>query len=51
MKLFKLRIKERGCDTILTPELAGDFTREYAEQWFGVHDPDVEWYEIEEKDL
>ena len=48
MAHFKARIKERGRDHILTPQLIGDFTRDYAEDWFGVHEPDVEWYEIVE---
>lgn len=51
MKHYKAQIKECGRDHILTPELIGDKTIQEAEEWFGVHDPDVEWYKIEEVEL
>lgn len=48
MRYFKARIKEIGQPHILTPEFLGDdyITIEYLEKFWGVHEKDVEWYEI-----
>lgn len=51
MKIFKAKIKEKGKETILTSEL---WTHNYvtiadAEKHWGVHNDDVEWYEITEE--
>ena len=47
---YELKIKERGKDSILTPS---HYTSEnedpgldYIKKFFGVEDPDVEWYKI-----
>lgn len=48
MRHFTARIKEKGNLHILTPEYMGDdnTTVEYLEKFWGVHEEDVEWYEI-----
>lgn len=48
---FKARIKEKGNDTILTPEHWGYVTEEDCVKFWGLNNPDVEWYEIEEIQL
>lgn len=52
MKIFKAKIKERNNDHILTPEYWGDdfTTIDFVESYWGVHDDDVEWYEIKVED-
>lgn len=45
---WKIRVKERGSDHILTPEYIGYSDREEMIDFFGLENPDVEWYEIEE---
>lgn len=52
MKRFKARVKEVGNDHILTPEYLGDdnTTTEFLEEFWGCHNADVEWFEIEEYD-
>lgn len=50
MKRFKAKIKERGSDHYLTPSYTGsdETTIEFLEEFWGVHEPDVESYEIVE---
>mgnify|MGYP007113739400 CR=1 FL=1 len=45
---WKIRLKERTTGHICTPEHIGYFTREQVIEFFGLENPDVEWYEIEE---
>lgn len=51
MKIFKAKIKEKDNEHILTPELWTDdyHTIEDAEKHWGVHNDDVEWYEMTEE--
>jgi hypothetical protein len=48
MAKFNLQIKEKGHDSILTPSYEGDVDRAFVEDFFGVHNPDVEWYKIDQ---
>ena len=48
MKHWKAEIKEVGNDHILTPELHGDFDREYCIKFWGLEEADVEWYKLYE---
>lgn len=52
MKKFSVRIKEKN-GAILTPVYIGDdsTTIEFVEDFFGVHEPDVEDYEIKEQNI
>lgn len=45
---FKIRCKERTTGQILTPEYTGYKNREQIIEFFGLEEPDIEWYEIEE---
>ncbi len=45
---WKIRLKERTAGHILTPEYIGYSDREEVIKFFGLENPDVEWYEIEE---
>lgn len=44
---WKVTIKEVGGD-VLTPELHGPYDLEDVKKHFGLEEPDVEWYSIEE---
>ena len=46
MKVWKVRLKEVGNDHILEPSLVKDCDRNYVIKWFGLDQPDIEWYEI-----
>ncbi len=48
MKRFKVKIKEKGCDHILQPELLLDEkrTEDDVKKFLGLETPDVEWYQI-----
>lgn len=46
MKTWKVTLKEVG-GSVLHPSLTGDFDRDYVIKWFGLDQPDVEWYELE----
>lgn len=48
MNKFRVQIKERGNDSVLTPVYEGDKSREEVADFFGCHESDVEWYRIEE---
>ena len=39
-------MKEKGNDTILTPEVWGEKTKEDVIAFFGLENEDVEWYQI-----
>ncbi len=45
---WKIRLKERTTGHILTPEYIGYHNREEVIEFFGLENPDVEWYEIKE---
>lgn len=47
MKVWKLQIKEIGNDNILTPQLWADVNEEYVINFYGLKNPDIEWYKIE----
>lgn len=48
MKHFTAKIKEHGNDHILTPSYTGDVDKEFLIKFWGLNEPDVEWYTIEE---
>lgn len=50
-KRWKVRVKEVGNDSILTPEVWGYYTKEQVIDFLGLDKPDVEWYKIEEDKL
>lgn len=39
-------MKEKGNDTILTPEVCGEKTKEDVIAFLGLENEDVEWYQI-----
>lgn len=45
---FKITVKERSTGHIVTPEFIGYKTREQVIEFFGLREPDIEWYKIEE---
>lgn len=45
---FKIRAKERTTGQIVTPEYIGYKTRDEIIEFFGLEEPDIEWYEITE---
>ena len=49
-KTFNVQVKEKGKDGILTPSYTGDVDREFVINFFGLREPDVEWYKIEVKE-
>ena len=46
-KRWQVTIKEKGNDNLLTPKLFGYYEREDVIKWFGLNDPEIEWYKIE----
>ena len=50
-KHFKIRVKERTTGQIVTPEYVGYKTREQVIKFFGLKEPDIEWYEITEVEI
>lgn len=50
-KHFKIRAKERTTGQIVTPEYVGNKTREQVIEFFGLEEPDIEWYEISEVEI
>ena len=53
MKHFKATIKEKGMDGVirpLRPEFVGDATKEYLINFWGLNNPDVLEWKIEELD-
>lgn len=45
-KRWRVKMKEKGNDTILTPEVWGEKTKEDVIAFFGLENEDVEWYQI-----
>lgn len=45
---FKIRAKERTTGQIVTPEFIDYKTRSEVIEFFGLEEPDIEWYEITE---
>lgn len=50
MKHYEITIKEVGRPNPLKTSLSGNKTRQQVIEWFGLENPDVEWYTIEEKE-
>ena len=48
MRHWKCTIKEVGNNHLLTPELTGDYDEKYCVKFWGLNEPDVEWYKLEE---
>ena len=48
MKHWKATIKERNKNGLLTPSYIGNVTKEFLIDFWGLNEPDVEWYEIHE---
>ena len=46
---YKIRAKERTTGRIVTPEYIGPKTRAQVIEFFGLEEPDIEWYEITEE--
>lgn len=49
MKTWEITIKEVGNPHLLHPSYTGDVDRDFIIEFFGLNEPDVEWYKIEEK--
>lgn len=47
---FKIIAKERCTGHIVTPEYTGNKTREQVIEFFGLREPDIEWFKIEESE-
>lgn len=47
MITWKATIKERGCKTLLTPTYTGDVNENFLIDFWGLKEPDVEWYHLE----
>lgn len=45
---YEIEMKEVGKDHILHPSHTGYLTREEVIKFFGLNEPDVEWYKIKE---
>lgn len=45
---WKIRLKERTTGQICTPEYSGYLDRKGIVEFFGLEEPDVEWYDIKE---
>lgn len=45
---WKITVKERATGRIFTPEYIGYSDREEMIDFFGLENPDVEWYRLEE---
>lgn len=43
---FKIRAKERTTGQIVTPEFIGYKSQNEVIEFFGLEEPDIEWYEI-----
>ena len=48
MKKYKVRYREVGSDRVRETTYIGPLSRGRCYQVFGLHMPDVEWYEVEE---
>lgn len=50
MYTYEVEIKERGRDKVLTPSYSSStkLSRMFLVNWFGLNEPDIEWYRIVE---
>ena len=48
MKQYKITMKEVGTERPLESFYYGDVSREYLIDFYGLKQPDIEWYNIEE---
>lgn len=48
MKHYKIRIREVGRSNVIVTEHHGNLDRAGVIEFFGLNQPDVEWYEITE---
>lgn len=46
---YRIRAKERTTGRIVTPEYIGSKTRAQVIEFFGLKEPDIEWFEITEE--
>ena len=46
MKTFNITIKEVDNPNLLHPSYTGDVDRKFIIEFFGLNEPDVEWYEL-----
>lgn len=51
MKTYNVTIKEVGNPNLLHPSYTGDVDRDFIIDFFGLNEPDVEWYKIEENEM
>ena len=47
-KKWAVEAKEKYSDSILRPELHGYYDRNDVIEFFGLNEPDIEWYKITE---
>lgn len=47
-KHWKIEVKEKYSDAILKPELHGNYDKEDVIKFFGLNEPDIEWFKIYE---
>lgn len=47
MATYNITVKEVGNPRLLHPSYTGDVDEQFIIQFFGLKDPDVEWYKIE----
>ena len=47
MKTWKVKIKEVGNDHIIETSYIGEVNGAEVVKWFGLDQPNVEWYELE----
>jgi hypothetical protein len=48
MRHWVCEIKEKGKEHTVSPELIGDYDEKYCVEFFGLKNPDVEWYKLRE---
>jgi hypothetical protein len=48
MRHWKCEIKEVGNDHTVMSELIGDYDEDYCVRFWGLKNPDVEWYKLQE---
>lgn len=51
MKTYNVTIKEVGNPNLLHPSYTGAVDRDFIIDFFGLNEPDVEWYKIEENEM
>ena len=51
MKTYNVTIKEVGNPNLLNPSYTGEVDRDFIIDFFGLNEPDVEWYKIEENEM